>query len=118
MQLLGLEPAYCHALTRLTPSRNVSYLSQWDANLERCLGSLEPVDTEEIRTITGSQHIRDFMAALLQTNDTQPIKHAAAMILPSLDHFEIFDAFLVTSLRPSLVTFPTWGMLYLMIKVR
>lgn len=107
----------CLALTSLLLFRDASCLSQWDASLERSLASLEFGDAEEIRAATGPQQIRDFMAALLLVKDTQPIKHAAAMLLPSLGHFEIFDAFFVTSLRPCPETSAVWGMLYVVVKV-
>lgn len=58
------------------------------------------------------------MARLQQNlSDPQPVKHAASMILPALEHLEVFNDFFASNLGSHFDTSVVWGMQYVIIKV-
>lgn len=58
------------------------------------------------------------MARLQQNlSDPQPLKHAASMILPALEHLEVFNDFFMANLGPRFDASVVWGMQYIVIKV-
>lgn len=81
---------------------------------------LEPNDGRQIRAGGDAQRLRDFLAELSHNppiEDPRAIKHAVAVILPSLKHYEDFHDYFLTSFGSQRMALELWGAIQLMIEV-
>jgi hypothetical protein len=74
-------------------------------------------DAEQIRHIDGPEELQELLASLIGGQISPALKHSAAVVATSIEHFQVFYAFLVGSFGSRPTIWALWGLFFLFAKV-